>query len=1491
MATAVGHDFRASRSSKNDFSDEERRWLVIGICLNKVLSPELRKVISNEMPKWYQTLIKKPTEINKQTAGKFLKSLPPSAIKLNYDSINNNTLRKSSKSGSYDYAVKDPLSLAKLFVKPFMANFTGFDHSMDISAALSVICETQAFINSGTAVFAKKVRSDVRNEWAHCDFTHWTEPIFQAALKDIESLVKKLGLTTADEKTVLDNFEYWKNNGEKLCIAKFVDSELLDLILTEVGDIQKSVTLINDDSEEKERLLRCLQNLQTSLSKEIHDLREKVCRLELEQLKLHNQYVSTVEDVEIIKNEVARMTTIDNEIPYVFNAPKQNPWFVGRLAEIEALANLLKLNEETGRKPGVSTAAVCGLGGVGKTSLATEYAQHKKDFYAGGVYWFSAENDTAFEDSVSDIATLLGTHRGTFKQTLSATLAVISRNRKPWLIVIDNMDELNLSANIVKLVSGRWQQSASGHTLMTTRREPANLANIRNFDERCCLSLKCFDIEKGKEFIFRRIGIVQKDEVVVIAEKLVQELGGLPLALEQAGAYIKSLPCTLSQYLEQYNSQRLRLLNRKEAAPISEYDNPERLAVRTTWHLNFQHIEKDVDVGKPAIRFLHASAFLNPNEIERDIINVGDPPVDDEEFKEFVKTTLGRQEILKLLTDFSLFKETPSANLTVHHLVQEVIQDNLNRDPKEKTQSLIDATRMLHYAIQNCSSPNELLLSPKDERPSIVSRDQSRFYKWNKLCLHSYEIVKHLKRIVKQTDYDVTKIFQPETAKIVYECAIHLSSNLKHDEARKVANFANDIFNSSSQSMSASSFFPHVIPLPELVRRHIQYSCNKPATNRDEESRDDVEMPINSVTTEELEEMRMKGNDMYRRGSYDDALKMYSHAIDKSKNTTFFDPRLLSNRASVYLKLGHYEKALEDAEEYIIQRPKCWKGYARKALALAELNDTQAAQIAASLAYFYERNIFRDYEPFKMKFGDSLEKLLFVCGDISELLQALCLGVPILKRMRDMSANNLQVFPVIILESRDYIVSLETIGNFNPHLSLTCILVGSGESSITFGDNVEVEFVEFFIAYRVDFHSGLTDCHFMPDSVVKLIHCSFESSNHVSTSVCCKGKLKVEHCKFYNCTQGGLLVFGDAEVENSEFFGNGVALEVREGGRLLVGKSKMYGNRRQGLVIGPWAKRCVVEDCDLYDNVLGGILAVDCESDIIMSRNRIYDNGEPGVSVIGKSNVSILENEIFKNSDWGIHINTFSRAVVKNNKIYNNQDGGIGVDVVESTEVSVIEYNDIFCNSGPGIHEQRSSTKCRGNKLHDNKKERNQSTAQSEAKLCYYCRKSGEDLKKCTKCFTAQYCGKQCQKSDWNKHKHVCHRLLSEGSIVLNYVEEPIMTYYNPNKQNTIHQRAPGLLPVGPQFCSPPNEAKRFIAKVSAGLNDTDGTKLVRLYDRSLTIDGILADADQIYTLVKQSGSVGQLYNTWKKLFMWVKGPENGKLRIFINEFPSYQEW
>ena len=207
MATAAG----VSGGSLKTVSDDERRWVVVGICLTKVLTPALRDALANEMPIWHQNLILPPHEIDKQTFRKHMNNPPHSAFKLNYESINNNFSTHKSSYRKYDYAVKDPVSLAKLLMKPFMASFTAFDQTMDTSAALSVVAEAQPF--HAASGIAKKIRSDVRNEWAHCNFSHWTDVNYQAALKDVETLINNINLTPAGKKETLDDLHGWKQKG------------------------------------------------------------------------------------------------------------------------------------------------------------------------------------------------------------------------------------------------------------------------------------------------------------------------------------------------------------------------------------------------------------------------------------------------------------------------------------------------------------------------------------------------------------------------------------------------------------------------------------------------------------------------------------------------------------------------------------------------------------------------------------------------------------------------------------------------------------------------------------------------------------------------------------------------------------------------------------------------------------------------------------------------------------------------------------------------------------------------------------------------------------------------------------------------------------------------------------------------------------------------------------------------------------------------------
>ena len=232
---------------------------------------------------------------------------------------------------------------------------------------------------------------------------------------------------------------------------------------------------------------------------------ERLLRLEqdVEQLKLSQL---------VLYETVARKN--DEEPRYLFMAPKKTKWFSGRESELNKLHDILVCKDLSYEEKFVS-AAVSGLGGSGKTSVTAEYIHKWKDYYEGGVFWFSGEDDVKLKASLDDIAAQFNTlHENSFDTTMSKTLAVFTRITKPWLMVVDDMDKFDLSQNLSKLVSGAWQENvtSSCHLIMTTRRTQQELKeDVHGFRENKCLSLECFGLEDAKNFVFKRTEI-SRDE-------------------------------------------------------------------------------------------------------------------------------------------------------------------------------------------------------------------------------------------------------------------------------------------------------------------------------------------------------------------------------------------------------------------------------------------------------------------------------------------------------------------------------------------------------------------------------------------------------------------------------------------------------------------------------------------------------------------------------------------------------------------------------------------------------------------------------------------------------------------------------------------------------------------------------------------------------------------------------------------------------------------
>ena len=195
-------------------SMEMRRWLVVGIFLHNILIPSLREKVNKVMPEYYKRMAER-YQLDRQTFCQYKERL--GGVKVNYESINNNKdIKCPNPSSQYDYRVKDPVSLAKLFMEPRMAKFITFDDEFETSATLAVLAGVEEFEGDVRSV-ARSLNAVVRVPWAHPIFRVWTEEKYEECFWTMKLLVNRF-FQSEDQKLkgILDKLKFWKTQGKSL---------------------------------------------------------------------------------------------------------------------------------------------------------------------------------------------------------------------------------------------------------------------------------------------------------------------------------------------------------------------------------------------------------------------------------------------------------------------------------------------------------------------------------------------------------------------------------------------------------------------------------------------------------------------------------------------------------------------------------------------------------------------------------------------------------------------------------------------------------------------------------------------------------------------------------------------------------------------------------------------------------------------------------------------------------------------------------------------------------------------------------------------------------------------------------------------------------------------------------------------------------------------------------------------------------------------------
>jgi hypothetical protein len=334
--------------------------------------------------------------------------------------------------------------------------------------------------------------------------------------------------------------------------------------------------------------------------------------------------------------------------PPVWNVPPRGTAFVGRGRTLEELRNRL-----SGTPTVLTPQAVYGLGGVGKSQLAIEYAHR----FAGDydiVWWLNAEDPGRLRSGLANLAAELRLPPSTTVQQAADAVLEALRQGRPysrWLVVMDNADNPDQLRELIP--------QGTGHVLITSRNQlwtkhvPA-------------IELGVFDRDESLRLLRTRVPGLSETEADQVADKL----GDLPLAIEQAAAWLTLTAMPVDQYLELLDTpQVIRILSENQPP------NYPRSAV-ATWLLSLGRLR---DHSPAAAGLLEICSFLASEEIPVSLftgdrfarlITRYDPTLRDPILQSLMIQEIGRYALARV--------DARNNTIRIHRLVQATIRDQLD---------------------------------------------------------------------------------------------------------------------------------------------------------------------------------------------------------------------------------------------------------------------------------------------------------------------------------------------------------------------------------------------------------------------------------------------------------------------------------------------------------------------------------------------------------------------------------------------------------------------------------------------------------------------------------------------------------------------------------------------------------------------------------------------------------------------------------------------
>ncbi|KAI4157848.1 MAG: hypothetical protein LQ342_007963 [Letrouitia transgressa] len=285
--------------------------------------------------------------------------------------------------------------------------------------------------------------------------------------------------------------------------------------------------------------------------------------------------------------------------------------FIGREHLLGRVDNALLTPEANPRRPKV--AVLLGMGGQGKTALALEYCRRAQSrAYFKSVLWVDAASPATVAQSFENLADHLTKRQRAFKDfnaCLEFVKDTIETWAAPWMVVFDNFDQPSNIPNIMDHVPN----ACNGAVLVTSRHADSGaLGSV--------LEMNSMEEDESIELLLNRTHDLPSFQNVEGARLVVRTLGCLPLAIEQAGAYIRARKISFPAFLDHFNNRRAKVLQHTPdlwdyRKKVDDQKNTTSLSVFTTWELSFQQLAHDNEQKTSMGHFMTLLGFFHNLEI------------------------------------------------------------------------------------------------------------------------------------------------------------------------------------------------------------------------------------------------------------------------------------------------------------------------------------------------------------------------------------------------------------------------------------------------------------------------------------------------------------------------------------------------------------------------------------------------------------------------------------------------------------------------------------------------------------------------------------------------------------------------------------------------------------------------------------------------------------------------------------------------------------